>query len=258
MPIVNGTYVTQPLGSPKDVQNQVFGEYSRRDMSDYSQAAYNYLMQQQQQAFELDMWNLKNQYDSPAEQMKRFQDAGLNPNLIYGQQNVSGNVPQGSSAQFRSSGTFSRNTQQALGTISQIMNIVKTARDTYDYMQYGREQRAWDIALTRNQGEASSLRNSWERWLLGLSGDNSIEPTAPKRQMWQSQQNIADQRYKQLVALCGLIPDQQARLRALKALDDKRYEIMSSQNDAILNINTGHPILDQWLRMLSYFVMSKV
>lgn len=32
---------------------------------------------------QLEMWNLANQYNSPAQQMKRFKEAGLNPNLIY-------------------------------------------------------------------------------------------------------------------------------------------------------------------------------
>ena len=30
------------------------------------------------------MWNATNQYNSPAQQMQRFRDAGLNPNLVYG------------------------------------------------------------------------------------------------------------------------------------------------------------------------------
>lgn len=34
---------------------------------------------------DLEMWNLQNAYNSPQEQMKRFKEAGLNPNLIYGQ-----------------------------------------------------------------------------------------------------------------------------------------------------------------------------
>jgi hypothetical protein len=40
-------------------------------------------------------WGLQNEYNSPANQMKRFQEAGLNPNLIYGQGNPgnSGNIP---------------------------------------------------------------------------------------------------------------------------------------------------------------------
>lgn len=34
--------------------------------------------------FNYDMWRRTNAYNSPAEQMKRLQQAGLNPNLIYG------------------------------------------------------------------------------------------------------------------------------------------------------------------------------
>jgi hypothetical protein len=34
---------------------------------------------------ELDMWNKANEYNTPAAQMQRYKDAGLNPNLIYGQ-----------------------------------------------------------------------------------------------------------------------------------------------------------------------------
>ena len=35
--------------------------------------------------FALDMWNRNNAYNSPAMQMQRFKEAGLNPHLIYGQ-----------------------------------------------------------------------------------------------------------------------------------------------------------------------------
>lgn len=34
---------------------------------------------------DLEMWHKQNAYNTPAEQMKRFTDAGLNPHLIYGQ-----------------------------------------------------------------------------------------------------------------------------------------------------------------------------
>lgn len=33
----------------------------------------------------LEMWHMANEYNSPKAQMARYQDAGLNPNLIYGQ-----------------------------------------------------------------------------------------------------------------------------------------------------------------------------
>lgn len=40
-------------------------------------------------------WNMQNAYNSPSEQMQRFRDAGLNPNLIYGQGNPgnAGSIP---------------------------------------------------------------------------------------------------------------------------------------------------------------------
>lgn len=40
---------------------------------------------------DLEMWNRSNEYNTPAAQMQRYKDAGLNPNLMYGQGN-SGNV----------------------------------------------------------------------------------------------------------------------------------------------------------------------
>lgn len=36
----------------------------------------------------VDFWNMNNAYNHPAEQMKRLQEAGLNPNLMYGQGTV--------------------------------------------------------------------------------------------------------------------------------------------------------------------------
>nr|QJI53654.1 MAG: DNA pilot protein [Cressdnaviricota sp.] len=38
----------------------------------------------QQRAHNLADWNMNNEYNSPAAQMRRFKEAGLNPNLIYG------------------------------------------------------------------------------------------------------------------------------------------------------------------------------
>lgn len=40
----------------------------------------------------LQMWNLANAYNDPSAQMERLQAAGLNPNLVYGGGNVTGNT----------------------------------------------------------------------------------------------------------------------------------------------------------------------
>lgn len=48
---------------------------------------------------DLNMWNLVNAYNDPAAQMERLQNAGLNPNLVYGGGNVTGNT-SGSSPEY--------------------------------------------------------------------------------------------------------------------------------------------------------------
>lgn len=48
----------------------------------------------------LEFWNIQNRYNSPEAQMARFKNAGLNPNLIYGQGN-SGNSSAPDVPQFR-------------------------------------------------------------------------------------------------------------------------------------------------------------
>lgn len=47
-------------------------------------------MYERQKYDNLQFWNMQNEYNSPAAQMQRFKDAGLNPALIYGQQNTAG------------------------------------------------------------------------------------------------------------------------------------------------------------------------
>lgn len=50
----------------------------------------NYKIWQEQKQFNWDMWRANNAYNTPAEQMRRYRDAGINPNLAI-QQTSSGN-----------------------------------------------------------------------------------------------------------------------------------------------------------------------
>lgn len=51
------------------------------------QYKYNKKLAEQQNQYNLDMWNLQNEYNSPQAQMRRYEEAGLNPALIYSQGN---------------------------------------------------------------------------------------------------------------------------------------------------------------------------
>lgn len=260
MPIINGSYVNDSLPSPKDAQNAVFGGYTKKDMNDYSTAAYNYLMKQQEQAFNLQLWQLNNEYNTPESQMKRFQDAGLNPNLIYGQSNEAPAPASASATQFRPQNLQQKETANAISTIGQIMNTVKAARETYDYIKYGREMSAWERNLTMERSQHQALQNYWDSYLLGLNYTDpevSPIPNSPRATMYRYQMDTQHKRYEQLRAICSMIPDQQQRQQSLKALDDYRLQILQGQYDAILQINTGSSGVDAFLRMLGMYLLGK-
>lgn len=56
-------------------------------LGSYLQYQYNSELQNKQNLFNLNMWNLQNAYNSPQAQMRRYEKAGLNPALIYSQGN---------------------------------------------------------------------------------------------------------------------------------------------------------------------------
>lgn len=61
----------------------IFGS-SKKDRA-REQQAHELALQKQQQEWNVEMWNMQNEYNTPANQMARYQEAGLNPNMIYGQ-----------------------------------------------------------------------------------------------------------------------------------------------------------------------------
>lgn len=274
MPIVNGTYVNDTL-FPGDSSTrnqsgwieQAFGpgKFSSKDWSDTKTAAYNYLLKQQEQAYNLELWNLQNEYNSPAAQMKRYQDAGLNPNLIYGQSNEASAPASASASPFRSGGTHARRMQNAINTIGAFRQIVEQAWEAYQYFSpYGRNMRSFDqmsagLNLRRSQAEAD-----WYDYITYGARSDLDQKGLPqvaggyRAGMYNLEANSKEAAYERAKLMAGMIPDQQARTQALKALDDKRLSILQGQNDAILNIHTGNETVDAWLKALMYFAMSKL
>lgn len=263
MAIVDGKYVPEPVGSSKDLQKQYFGDYTRLDMADYTQAALQMKLKEMENQFNLDVWNMQNEYNTPAAQMSRFQDAGLNPNLIYGQQNMAGNINSASAAQPRSSGTMNKAAQTGISMVGQMLQALRAGREMFDYVSYGIPMNQYQNEIARNDVYSAQARRTMSQLdadfatYLANGPAETIWETTPRYQLWQSQKESVDQGNKRLRAIANMIPDQQARTQALKALDDYRLEIMQGQNDAVLNINTGYGWLDQILKFLAYWAYSK-
>ena len=55
---------------------------------------WNLNLAKQQNQWNIEQWNRENEYNSPSAQMARYKAAGLNSDLIYGQQNLSAASPE--------------------------------------------------------------------------------------------------------------------------------------------------------------------
>lgn len=74
-------------------------------------------------------WHMQNEYNSPSSQMKRYQEAGLNPNLIYG----SGGAAQNSSPMPSVSGGSYSPTPPSIDAQSMVGNYFDTRLKTAQY-----------------------------------------------------------------------------------------------------------------------------
>lgn len=76
------------LSQQMNQKKQNFMNMAYDQFTNWQERRYNDKMYSRQRADALADWAMQNEYNSPANQMKRYQEAGLNPNLIYGQTNM--------------------------------------------------------------------------------------------------------------------------------------------------------------------------
>ncbi|MBQ3410774.1 MAG: hypothetical protein IJH30_03380, partial [Bacillus sp. (in: Bacteria)] len=109
-----------------------------------------------QNEWNLAQWERENAYNSPIQQMQRYREAGLNPNLIYGQQNLSAASPSAAGANFK---PVPKN--NALGKFLQNLDIrnimqeidLKQAQKTLLESQAGYYQELQHNLGTRSEGQ---------------------------------------------------------------------------------------------------------
>lgn len=80
---------------------------------------FNKKLAEQQNQYNLEMWNMNNEYNSPQAQMRRYEEAGLNPALLYG--NIS---PGNSSAPPVKSVPQAPDVSKSMRELGQAFNIV--------------------------------------------------------------------------------------------------------------------------------------
>jgi len=134
-------------------------------------------MYERQKHDNLAFWGMQNEYNSPAAQMQRFTDAGLNPALIYGQQNTAGPLtsPDVQKPEFNVPRYGEALAGGALATIDAMYNLEMKQAQT-DNMKLQSDVIRQEAAL--KAGQVLDVGASYKRKMFDLDFESELRSTS--------------------------------------------------------------------------------
>lgn len=131
------------------------------------QFEYDKQMAALQNQYNIDMWNMQNAYNTPAAQMQRLVQAGLSPNLAYGQVS-SGNATSAPDQTAPRQVAPSQQLNMRFNVASNLLNLINMG-----------EKIQQERIRTRKMLD-DSRKSSWQERLLNLLFENRLAETAGK------------------------------------------------------------------------------
>lgn len=152
----------------------IFGAKENRRAQQETNRA-NIELAKYQNEWNLQQWNRENAYNTPAEQMKRLRQAGLNPNLAYGHGTVDNVAASSPSAAQMKVEPYLGNSQDIQSTISNILSGLQA------YESYKQSQTQTELGKSQVdylKADVLNKRVQTEKLFeekLGLSYDNYVK-----------------------------------------------------------------------------------
>lgn len=223
----------------------------------------NFLQMYMPNAFQAAMLNYQNEYNSPVNQMLRYQEAGINPYGAVGNirtESASGS-PGAAPGTSHTPGVLEKIASIAKNAVGAINPALDAAIQLFDYMNYGRERSRSSMLKSQYDATRAQYESAWsEYWNAGIDssrGDNAagVIGSSPRaKYMAQSTSRLAMQ-IKQLETMVDSIyPSQKEANDARAALQNYLREVQQGRNQAVLDINTGSKTADAILQFLVYLL----
>lgn len=216
-------------------------------------------------------WNEENEYNSPKSQMQRYQDAGLNPMLIYG----SGSASAGNATSYYKSGQYDQNAYKLdLPMMVGMANSLKDykLKDTQnDVMKADINLKDAQIEKTKNDSDlsyAKGLSESFKRILIGAQGGGVLLDNRLKAGMLDDQlqflkikmnnaildaslknQDLVNKKLSNQLGTAELFK----RNTMNKYLDDQQWNLREIQKKQMKNYNVRNDLLDYQLDLGNRF-----
>ena len=219
-------------------------------------------------AFQAAMLNYQNEYEKPINQMLRYQEAGLNPYSFQHQQSASGSQGAAPKQMLGNQELSQKRISNVISGISSISGALGVAKELYDYLAFGKERSFQQTQLTRASAEAAQFAADIKQAEAAWSNywDFGADMAFPDHPEWTTSKSpratymlASTNRIKRQIAqvdymIKELYPSQKDANEARAALQKYQKEILAGHNDAVLNINTGNPVLDSIFKFLMYLV----
>lgn len=206
--------------------NRQLAEQQNQWNLQYQQNEFNYNQQQSELEWErnLEQWYRQNEYNSPSAQMQRYIEAGLNPNLIYGNGQASaGNAassPSFQSAKF-SAPSAERSTDQVRRIDVDPYQLVSISNQL-GLQQAQKDQISAQADYTRQNTINATLESSLKT--LALAKEKHLEPYFKE---------LAITRVEQARAELSRTSNQSNYYQSMFGLNDLRGKLTDKQIDYI-------------------------
>lgn len=176
-------------------------------------------------------WDRQNEYNSPKNQMARFKEAGLNPNLIYGQGTPGNASATPVSMQKSGAPEHKADLQQIYGDAKRLEANMQQTQQTVENLKTNQELMKTNMELNRMlmPHKISSL-DSQTQWRKGL-----LEPTIGAMNLRQAEANYKMDIGRQTLDLARDKYQQQERLnKSAISYNDARQEVALKQKALIV------------------------
>lgn len=182
---------------------------------------------EQQNQYNIDMWKMQNEYNSPAAQMRRFEEAGLNSALMYGQV-TPGNATSAPVKQTPEAIKYDK----TLREIGQAFNIIDLVKSGAEAEQAIADAKNAKIDAERNKEDFEGTKQFGLDYVFNVNTGRFEE--APKKDEIDVVA-YPHARYVKMKALAdnfkgvSLIPTRQSLMISQKDLNQERKKYLSPQ-----------------------------
>ncbi|WP_444105883.1 hypothetical protein [Bacteroides sp.] len=228
---------------------------------------WNLNLAKQQNQWNIDQWNRENAYNTPAAQMARYKAAGLNPDLIYGQQNLSAASPEMTAGEGSQPTDVSNLANKR--TIGDMVSQAASTRLTNAQAKLAESQ----AKKTDSDTEGQNITNAWlpdllkgdvdvksadVRQKLSAAGLNDKQIEVATEQIKVMQQSVKESQKKiedlQSQMENRIFQQVQAMLEYNLRKDKQRYEISEILSKVSVNRSTAKRIM----AMLPYDIAESI